>query len=425
MDISGKKIIIHNLTFRGIEVVPGVLDFDQRGLVYADNGDICVTKAPIEADYLSYLENLGWKFDKCRFLNPANQPNYSYNSVFHDKKIISILKSLKGYYLDTYNATKEEGNFSKKAGVPIYANGKLSEKFGTKSGFRKLAKKLGLNIAAGFEEIQTPAELEKAINKLFKLGKKEVVVKIDEGISGAGATKVTLKNWKNKNRREKENFLEKSLFKIKQAQKNSGAVAEEWLENVVASPSVQVQVFPNKNWGVVSLHDQLLEGEEKWYVGCQFPQATLRGGLLKKALKGVKIFTEYLISKNFSGFFGLDLIITKDKQIYWVEANMRKPGTFYPRIIAEKLNNGSLKGISYIATDFSISSFTGLPFSELKEKFQELLYPINSKKEGVVLYNVGALKDSGRFDAVCIGKTNKTAKVIYLDLKKQIRAYKR
>ena len=101
---------------------------------------------------------------------------------------------------------------------------------------------------------------------------------------------------------------------------------------------------------------------------------------------------------------------------------MRKPGTFYPRIIAEKLNNGSLKGVSYIAADFSIPRFKGLPFSKLKEKLQKLLYPINNKKEGVFLYNVGALKDAGRFDAVCIGRTDKIAKNIYASLENLVSA---
>ena len=423
MNISGKKIIIHNLTFRGIEAVPGVLDFDQRGLVYVNNSDICITKTPIEASYLSYLEKLGWKFNQCQFLNPDNRKSYSYNSVFNDPKIISAAKE-KGYYLDTYNSTEEENKFSKKIGSPIYGHSELSEKFGTKSGFRKLAKKLKMPVADGFEQIRTAAELERVIKKLLKLGKKEIAVKIDEGISGAGITKISAAEFQNYDKKEKEKFLKNSLFKLKQAQGESGATVEEWVPGAIASPSMQIQVFPDKSWKMVSMHDQLLEGKEQWYVGCKFPQTALHSDLLKKVLKDAKKFTEYLISKGFSGFFGLDLILTSDKKYYWVEANMRKTGTFYPRVIAEKLNGGSLKGIFYIASDFSIPKFKGMPFSELKKRLQELLYPINGKKEGVVLYNVGALKDAGRFDVVCIGKTDETAKNIYSSLKKKMEKLK-
>ena len=419
MDINSKKIILHNLTFRGIEAVPGVLDFDQRGLVYMNNGDVCITKTPVEASYLAYLENLGWKFNECRFINPASQTQLTHNSIFYNPKIISAINQSK-HYLDTYNATREEKFFSKKVRVPIYAHSGLSEKFGTKSGFRKLAKKLNLPIPAGFEKIRTPAELEMAIKKLSELEKKEIAIKIDEGISGAGITKISAAEFQSYNKKEKKRFLKNSLFKLKQAQEGSGATAEEWVPEVIASPSIQIQVFPDKSWKIVSMHDQLLEGKEQWYVGCKFPQTTLRGEPLKKVLKDVRKFTRYLISKNFNGFFGIDLILTKNHKWYWVEANMRKTGTFYPRIIVEKINNGLLKGISYIASDFTVTKFKGMPFSTLKEKFRELLYPINGKKEGIILYNVGALKDAGRFDVVCIGKNNATAKTIYSDLKKKI-----
>lgn len=424
MDLEQNKIILHNMTLRGIEVVPGVLDFDQRGLIYANKGDVVITRRAIDNDYLSYLENLGWNLKKCIFLNPKNIKNYTFKSVFYDKRIIKKTKMLNGYYIDTYNMTSEESKFAKKIKKPIYINSVLAEKYGTKSGFRMLAKKLGLRTVDGFEKIISVRQLEKAIKNLFNRGKAEIAVKIDEAVSGAGITKINSKNYKKLFPSVRQKILKNSLFKIKQAQKNSGAVVEEWLQNTIASPSIQVQVFLDKNWKIVSSHDQILEGEEKWYIGCKYPQKSLRKKRLTSLVKNVRKFTNFLIANGFIGFFGLDFIVTNEQKIYWTEANIRKPATFYPRIIAEKLNNGTLNRVFYIATDYTIPKFKGAKFLQLKKEFSQLLYPMKGKKEGAILYNVGALKDAGRFDIVCIGQTERSASRIYSNVRAKVNKLK-
>lgn len=420
MNVNQKKIIVHNLTLSGIEVVPGILDFDQRGVVYSNKGDIVITKSPVDGNYLSYLEDLGWNFKGTTFLNPKISNNYTYNSIFYDSKIISSTKNLKDYYVDIYNMTVEEEKFAQKIGKQIYANCKIAEKFGTKSGFRKLAKKLGLPVASGFEKITTLDQLIKSLNELFNKGKDELAIKIDEGVSGAGITRIMAHNYEKHSKKERLEFLKRSLFKLKQAQRTSGVVVEEWLQNVTASPSIQIQVFPNKSWKIVSMHNQILEGKEKWYIGCRFPQTSITKNKLTFILKGIERFTKFLISKGFIGFFGIDLVLTDDKKVYWMEANIRKPATFYPRIIAEKINNGKLNSIQYIATDFTVAKFKGVKFNFLKEKFVELLYPIKSKNEGIIFYNVGALKDAGRFDIVCLARSSKRASDLLISFKKKV-----
>lgn len=420
----GKKIILHNLTFRGIEVVPGLLDFDQRGLVRLDKGDIIITKNLVEQDYLNYLEELGWNFSGCSFLNPATTKDYIYNTIFYDKDVIAKIKGVEDYedyYLDTYNTTLEEEKFAEKTRIPIYANCKLSQLHGTKSGFRKLARKLGLKVVDGFEGINDIKNLKRSLENLFADGKSEAVIKIDEGISGAGTTKIRSSKYKNLSPHQRLELLNKSLYKVKQTQPHSGVVVEKWLPNIIASPSVQIEVYPNKTWKIVSMHEQLLEGDERWYVGCRYPQVSLSKVGLKSVLSDTAKFTEFLISKNFIGFFGLDLIITDSSEIFWIEANMRKTGTFYPRVIAEKLNDGSSKGAFYIAADFTAPKFKGISFSDVRKEFSQLLYPIDKKLNGIVFYNIGPLKEAGRFDLVCFGHDQKSAQAIYKEVKEKLK----
>ena len=415
-----KKIIVHNLTFKGIEVVPGVLDFDQRGIVYANPHDIVITKNKPDFEYLAYLEYLGWDFKNTIFLSSNVVGNYLHNTIFKDPTITTFITNLNDYYLDTYNATHEEHRFSTKINKEIYTNARVALKYGTKSGFRKLVRKLGFPIAQGYENITTVEQALESIKKLHEKGALEIAIKVDEGISGAGITKILVKNFFSKKEKEQKEIIQKALFKLQQAGKGSGATVEEWVSGVVASPSLQFEIYPGGKMQLISTHDQLLEGKEQWYMGCVYPAVTISKPIENKVMKQARQIAHYLAQEGYYGFFGLDLIVTSDNNFYWVEANMRKTGTTYPRIIAERLHNNSLKEVHYVARDFTIPALKGMKFSEVLHVLKELLYPINSEKRGIVLYNTGALKDGGRFDVVCFGRDMQDAMKIYEKLKNKL-----
>lgn len=421
---TNNKIIVHNLTFKGIEVVPGVLDFDQRGIVYANSGDIIVTKNKPEQDYLDYLQNLGWDFKDVTFLSPSSQENYVYNSVFKDKALISKLSKYKGFSIDTYNATSDEDEFSRKIKLPLSFNCSVSQKYGTKSGFRRLCKMLGINVARGVEGVSSIDDAIKIVGDIFADGYEKLAIKIDEGISGAGNTIIDKEEFSRLDSAEKRSVIDQAMHKLTQAGEQSAAVFEGWISNVVASPSVQVEVFPDGKYEIVSMHDQLLEGDAQWYIGCVYPPNSINEEQSKRLKGDVKIIVEQLSREGYYGFLGLDTIINRDGDIYWVEANARKTGTFYPKTIAERLNRGSLNNVYYIATDLINSALKGAKFQKIKLLLDDLLYPIKGENRGVFLYNVGALKDAGRFDIVCFGESPSDAHQLYLEAKSIILATK-
>lgn len=416
-----KKIIVHNLTFKGIEVVPGVLDFDQRGVVAAGPGDVVITKSVPDRDYLDYLQTLGWNFTGTQFITPDDTSDYIYNSIFSRINLKNLLDGKGDFYLDTYHVTEEEVIFAKKHMLPFLSLAKVNLKYGTKSGFRSLCKELSLPISFGYERMRDVSEIIKTIHDFFNKGMIEVAIKIDEGVSGAGITKLKTTDFVKESKKNQQKIISDAISKITQAGDDSGAVLEEWLQDVVASPSVQVEVSPDKTYHIVSMHDQLLEGAEKWYVGCVYPVQTIKGRLAKDILKQVDIITNHYIKEGFIGFFGLDLVITKNKKHYFVEANMRKTGTFYPRVIAEKASGGSLENVYYIARDFTVGDFIGRSFKEVKDRLGDILYPITLDKIGVVLYNIVALKEAGRFDVVCIGRSRRECRKLYHSLKKYLK----
>jgi len=417
-DISESRVIVHNLTLKGIEHVPGVLDFDQRGILCARTGDIVVTKRPPENTFLLYLESIGWDFSGVTFISPKSISDYTYKSVFYDTDVNHALQGAKRGYIDTYQNTREEELFSKRLHMPLYSTPTVGQRYGTKSGFRRFAKKLKLPIVRGFESIHGVDELLKKCLALFAKGIHTVVVKIDEGVSGAGQTLLQKDIFLSLSTNKQLALLVSSIEKIPQLYSESSVTAEEWREDIVASPSIQLEVTPQKEIRIRSLHDQLLEGVEKWYIGCSYPPTTLNHNQLTQIMEQAILFTKALIKEGFVGFLGLDTIITSKGDILWVEANIRKPGTFYPRIIAEKINGGTLKNIYYIACDFTVSGWKGMPFAQLKKKLGLFLYPIGKTKTGIIVYNTGALVDAGRFDIVCIGRSQQEAVEIFSNIKK-------
>ncbi|MHB9141795.1 MAG: preATP grasp domain-containing protein [Paludibacter sp.] len=414
---TNNKIIVHNLTFKGIEVVPGVLDFDQRGIVYANSGDIIVTKNKPEQDYLDYLQELGWNFKGVTFLSPSSQENYVYNSVFKDKALISKLSKYKGFYIDTYNATSDEDEFSRKIKLPLCFNASVSQKYGTKSGFRRLCKLLGINVPIGVEGVNSIDDAIKIAGDIFADGYEKLAIKIDEGISGAGNTIISKEEFSKLDSAEKRSLITQAMTKLQQAGEQSAVVFEGWISNVVASPSIQVEVFRNGEYEIISMHDQLLEGDAQWYIGCVYPPNSINDEQSKRLKREVKIIVDQLSREGYYGFLGLDTIINRDGDIYWVEANARKTGTFYPKAIAERLNRGSLNDVYYVATDLINSALKGVKFLNIKLLLDDLLYPIKGENRGIFLYNIGALKDAGRFDIVCFGESPSDAHQLYLEAK--------
>ena len=419
-DLSAPRLIVHNLTLKGIENVPGILDFDQRGLVFTRPRDVIVTKRLPDPAFLQYLTNLGWDFSRVTMLSPSSLKNYAYKSIFYDKQIIKKISHFPVTYIDTYQNTHEEERFGKRIQLPVYASAKLGLTYGTKSGFRKLAKKLSLPVVRGYESVKSAKDVLSRVTQLFKTSAKRVVVKIDEGVSGAGQTLLHNETFLALSKKEQYEFITHAISKIPQFGKTSAVTIEEWVEGVVASPSIQMEITPSGEIKILSMKDQILVGEEKWYIGCLYPVESVSAKQKKQIETEARVFAATLKDKGFIGFLGLDTILLSDGSILWVEANIRKPGTFYPRVIAEKLNKGTLRGISYVACDFTIASYKGKMFTDIAAFLKDFMYPIQGEKRGVIVYNTGALLDAGRFDLVCIGRSSDEAKELFQRVKQRI-----
>lgn len=390
------KIILHNVTLKGIENVPGVLNFDERGLVIANNGDIVITRSPADEFFLDYLKNLGYNFSACTFYNSKSEVQ-TYDSIFKEAELITLLKNSPAELISSYQLTRYEDDLAKETGKILYGNVNLSEKYGTKSGFRELCKDLHISIVNGYEHLKDIGEINK---KIELVSTKKCLMRLDEGVSGAGNFLIETDKYAVMSQKDKDDLIRGYLNKLPQRMSDSGATIEEWIDDVKSSPSLQFEVARNGEIKLLSTHDQLLEGKEKWYVGCSYPSSTLGSFYDQVVSDGFK-FMNSLKLEGFYGFCGIDLIVTNDKY-YFVEANVRVPGTTYPREFVKKVF-GDLENIHYMAKDFQLDNLKGKNFKTIYEKLNPLLIGDN-RQEGVLVYNTGSLRLGGRVDVVIVSK---------------------
>jgi hypothetical protein len=396
------------MTLKGIEQVPGVLNFDQRAIVLSDPTDVIVTRESFDSSFLDYLEGLGYDFSQNTFLtHTASQQTY--DSIFNDQKLLRAIQSINAEILDTYHLTSLEEDFAKKTGKKVFGNIAISDKYGTKSGFRQLALDIGMNVVPGRHNLMNAKELRQGILSL-KGKTKTVLVRLDEGLSGAGNFLVDLDDFLKKSPSAQNLVAKELLLKLPQRLSKSGATAEVWIEDVISSPSLQYIVYENGEIELLSSHDQVLEGKEKWYVGCIYPSVYIIEEILEEGM----LFMKTLQKEGFVGYCGLDLIITP-KTYYFVEANVRKPGTTYPREFVRKVF-GSLQGKYYYAKDIKDSKLIGKTFSEIYAKLIPLVIKPPISNEGILLYNTGALKEGGRFDVVVVSPERSHLETILLEV---------
>ena len=144
------KILLHNLTIKGIENVPGVLNYDQRSLVLSSSGDTVITRNKFDKDYLKYLDELGYDTGTLNYYF-SKTPKQTYDSIFFEPELAEFLKDKSNMKLSTYNLTALESNFAQQNNLRFSSSYKVAEKYGRKSYFREVCKKLDLPVANGFE----------------------------------------------------------------------------------------------------------------------------------------------------------------------------------------------------------------------------------------------------------------------------------
>jgi len=347
------------------------------------------------------------------------------------KRIKRKVRDPKSAYLSTFVTTPLERELAVKLNVALYGTDPELSYIGTKSGCRKIFKKLKVNCPPGYEDIHNKGDLTRAVYNLFKANPdlKKVLVKLNDSFSGEGNAFVSRPKNENVTLKSVGESLKKIKFQSKsetassymKSLKTMGGIAEEVIETKeIISPSVQLRITPFGKVELLSTHDQILGGRgHQVYLGCKFPADVRYRNRIQ--LDSLKIGQE-LAKKGVIGRLSIDYIILykmggDEESIFAIEINLRKGGTTHPFLTLDFLVSGTYDPESgeytsgagakkyYISSDnVQHEDYKGILPDDLFEiSALENVYYSNVTETGVVLHLIGALSEFGKVGITCIG----------------------
>jgi hypothetical protein len=330
-----------------------------------------------------------------------------------------------------FNVTPLEAQMSDELDIPIFGCHPDLARLGSKSGGRHIAKRAGVPLLEGSEDIFTMAEMERRIEDIHSLRPEAeaVVMKLNNGFSGQGNAIVELADVVTPLTRSPVTFCasEESWESFVAKIEAEGGVVEELVRGRPSSPSVQVNISASGAWSIASSHDQILGGpDEQVYLGCRFPAAddyrrdiTEQAGLVAKEL----------VSEGVVGPFGIDFIVVKESngnRAFLSEINLRMGGTTHPFQAARLLTGGSIdhstghlvadgRSKFYVATDnLKSERYLGITPGEVIARLDAAGLAFDpGSGTGAALHLLGALERYGKLGVTCIADSRSTAQELF------------
>src|ERR1041385_2835800 len=203
------------------------------------------------------------------------------------ERIRSLIMDADRAHLVPFNTTDREKELALRLGIPMYGADPKFFPLGTKSGCRKIFMEENVPHPLGHEDIGGEEDLLSAITQMRarKPSIKQVMVKLNEGVSGEGNAIIDLGELPTPGDSKEQAMLDERLrsmqFELqgvtydsymKKLQERKGVVEERIMGEEFRSPSVQLSVTPLGKVELLSTHDQLLGGPSgQSYLGCVFP----------------------------------------------------------------------------------------------------------------------------------------------------------
>jgi Pre ATP-grasp domain/PGM1 C-terminal domain len=344
-------------------------------------------------------------------------------------------------HLVPFNTTELERDLALALGIPMYGADPKFFPYGTKTGCRRLFGEQGVRHPVGREDLWSTGELAAAIAELRteRPGLEQVIVKLNEGVSGEGNALLQLTGLsEDAGLVEIEERLRELQFELPEIAydvyvdmlEKRGAVVEERITGEeFRSPSVQMRVSPLGQLEVLSTHDQLLGGPSgQSYLGCIFPaDPGYATAITREAVKiGGRLAEEGVI-----GRFAVDFVAVRSRDGSWepyaIELNLRKGGTTHPFLTLQFLTDGTYdsetslftapsgKQKFFVASDHVESdAYRALTADDLFDlAVRTGLHFDQSRQTGIVFHMMSALGEWGRTGLTAVDESPEQAFALY------------
>ena len=359
------------------------------------------------------------------------------------ERIRSLISDPDRAHLVPFNTTDREKELALRLGIPMYGADPKFFPLGTKSGCRKIFLEEGVAHPLGYENVASKDDVIQAVTQMraTKPAIKQVLVKLNEGVSGEGNALVDLTgvppSGDSNEAAALEDRLEAMRFELKgitydsymkKLEARRGIVEERITGEEFRSPSVQLRVTPLGSVELLSTHDQLLGGPSgQSYLGCAFPADNGYASLITReaAKVGKRLAKEGVI-----GRFALDFVVVRSNgkwDPYAIEINLRKGGTTHPFLTLQFLTDGTYDSEAaiftapsgqqkfFVASDHVESARyrTLTPDDLFDIVVRHSLHFDQTRQTGVVFHMMSALGELGRMGLTAVGNSHEDARAIY------------
>jgi hypothetical protein len=415
---------------------------------------VYVTSEPIHPTivdyYLSLLPGVIPSHARPRFFNPSPRDGSALSlseKLLARPKMLAEIRSLildpDRAHLVPYNTTEAERDVAVALGIPMYGADPKHFHLGTKTGCRRIFAELGVRHPLGMEGLTSLDDLHGAIAKMRaerpEMG--QVIVKLNEGVSGVGNALVDLTDLPEPGSPGEAAAIEQRVrgmsFEVDYAfeayvadfEREGGIVEERIVGEEVRSPSVQMRVTPLGALELLSTHDQLLGGPSgQSYLGATFPaDPAYAVAITREAAKvGERLATEGVI-----GRFAIDFVVVRTAGGTWdpyaIELNLRKGGTTHPFLTLQFLTDGAYdpdtgvftapsgKRKAFVASDhIEGDAYRGLTHDDLFDiVVRNGLHFDQARQTGVVFHMMSDLPEAGRTGLTAVGDSPEEAHELY------------
>ncbi|MGH8969342.1 MAG: peptide ligase PGM1-related protein [Actinomycetes bacterium] len=364
-------------------------------------------------------------------------------------RIAALIPERSRCHLIPYNTTSLERDIAVALGIPMYGADPRLFQWGTKTGCRRIFAEEGVRHPQGAEDMHTAEDVARAVLGMRERrpALREVIVKLNEGVSGEGNALVDLTRLPAHGspdesdaiigrlramRFERQDItLDAYLAKLAE---RGGIVEERVIGTEVRSPSVQLRVLPSGQVELLSTHDQLLGGPSgQSYLGAKFPAdfAYARAISAEAEVIGARLAREGVL-----GRFAIDFVVVRETDGSWttyaIEINLRKGGTTHPFLTLQFLTDGRYDPTTalfrtplgrekhLVATDHLESPLLrGLTLEDLFDVVaRHGLHFDQSRQSGVVFHMLSCITELGRIGLTAVGDTPAEAERTYLRAEK-------
>ncbi len=347
-------------------------------------------------------------------------------------------------HLIPYNTTELERDIALTLGIPMYGSDPKLAPLGTKTGCRRLFGEVGVPYPLGAEDLHSLDEVAAAIDEMLttRPAMSQVIVKLNEGVSGTGNALVDLAGVAGVPAAERHAAILECLRNMQlesplvafdvyvaKLESDGGIVEERIVGDELLSPSVQLRARPDGSVELLSTHDQLLGGASgQSYLGCTFPADPAYSRLITDPATAIG---ERLAREGVLGRFAVDFVVVKDAAGEWsayaIELNLRKGGTTHPFLTLQFLTDGSYDAATgryltaggdekhLVATDHLESdTLKALSVGDLFDVVaRHGLHFDQVRQAGIVFHMISCLTEEGRVGMTAVGDTPEQAMQLY------------